>query len=48
MLITKRRLTKDVLVLLVEKYNSTVDLIGKIMRDLHTSFFCGCHNSKDT
>jgi hypothetical protein len=39
-LITERKLNKDVLIQLVEKYNNAVDLIEGIMKDLHTSFYC--------
>jgi hypothetical protein len=39
MLITKRNINKDELILLVEKYNSAVDLIERIMKDLYTSVY---------
>jgi hypothetical protein len=40
MLIKNRNLNKDVLVLHVEEYNSSVDLIERIMKDLYTSVYC--------
>jgi hypothetical protein len=41
-LIKKRKLNKHVLILLVEEYDSTVDIIERTMIDLHTSFYCEC------
>jgi hypothetical protein len=38
-----RKLNKDVLILLVEEYNSTADIIEGTMKDIHTSFYCECY-----
>jgi hypothetical protein len=41
--ITKGKLIKDVSILLVEEYGSTVDIIERTMKDLHTFFYCECY-----
>jgi hypothetical protein len=42
----KKKDKMKMLILLLEKYNRVVDLIERIMRDLHTSFHRECQIAK--